>query len=197
MSELFVYAFFFGTLLFLFPIFVYTDGYLDVRENRLWFSVSLYKHLKLFGGYAQLDREGIAVHLTKKKAVFIGYGKMTDTRKKFEITQGFQLWRFHQIVETCGAEKIYGILLAAGMQAIGGAAFSYLQTKYPFISLKNGILLTESPNLKITLQVAAVFNGLVLSVAIAKKLLEVFINWIRSKKSTAYSKRRRNSSQAL
>ena len=61
MGEFFVYSFFFGTLLFLFPIFVDADLYLDAYENRGWFSISLYHRLRLFGGYAEVRGESCAV----------------------------------------------------------------------------------------------------------------------------------------
>ena len=196
MSEFFVYSFFFGTLLFLFPVFFFTDIYVDVLQNKCWFSLSLYKHFKIFGGYAQLEPDGIALHLTKKKAVFIPYNKMTDTRKKFDVTKGFQLWRFHQIVETGGADTIYGIFIAAFLQSASSAAFSVLQTKYPFLSLKNSTLLGEKAAVKITLESALIFNGLIVTIALIKKLLEAIINWIRTKKSIASWKKRQNSLQA-
>lgn len=196
MGELFIISSFVGMLFFLFPVFVYADGYLDVRENKAWFSLSLFKYFKVFGGYGQLDREGIALHLTKKKAIFMPFDQMADTRKYFEITEGFQLYRFHIVVETGGAESPYGVLLASALQSIGGASFAVLRTRHPFLSLKNGTLLTEKPCLKVSLHTVTVFNGLVVSMAITKKILEAIINWIRKRKSTASWKRRRNDLRA-
>lgn len=192
MGEFFVYSFFFGVLGFLFPIFVYADGYADIKENKLWFSFSLYKYIKVFGGYVQIRKEGIVFHLTKKKAVILPYGQMLDTRKKFEITKGFQLYRFHQIVETGGADQPYGVMIAAALQTAGGQIFSVLKTAHPFLSLKNGTLLTEENGLKISVQVVTVFNGLVLTIAFAKKILEALINWIRKKRSTASWKKQQS-----
>ena len=189
MGDVVVFCVFFAVLLFLFPVFVYVDAALDFKENRCWFSVSLYRRAKVFGGYAQLLREGIAFHLSKKKAVLVAYDKMTDTRKKFEITKGFQLWRYHQTVETGGARSPYGVLVAAALQSTGGAVCSMLQTRHPFLSLNSGVLLTEQPALKLTVQTAAVFNGLVLLIALIKKCLEALINWIRKKRLTASLKR--------
>ncbi len=196
MGELFIYSLFFGTLFFFFPIFVYVDGYVDAKENKCWFSVSLYRFFKVFGGYLQIKKEGIVFHLTKKKAVILPYKQMAATRKKFEITKGFQLWRFHQTIETGGAEKISGILIAAVLQSVGSAIFSAMQTAHPFLSLRNNTLLSETNNLKITLQAATVFNGLVLTIAITKKILEAIINWIKEKKSTTSWKKRQSSSPA-
>ena len=192
MGEFFIISAFVGTLLFLLPLYVTLEAHVDVKENKCWFHIALYRHLKILGGYGQLAKDGIALHITKKKAIFIPYAQMGDTRKKFEITQGFQLLRFHQIIETGGAESIYGIMLGAVSNSISGSVFSVLQTKYPFLSLKNNLLLTNRAELKVTLQSEVVFNGLVVAVALTKKLLEALINWIRTKKSTASWKKRRN-----
>ena len=106
-------------------------------------------------------------------------------RKRFEITQGFQLYRFHQIVETGGEGNPTGVVIGAALQALSAQIFSVMQTNHPFLSLKNGVLLTETPNLKLTVQAVTIFNGLILSIAFGKKLLEAFLNWIRKKRLTA------------
>ncbi len=192
MGEFFITFLFISVLLFLFPIYVRIDAYLDVKENKCWFAVSLYKHLKIFGGYGEVRKEGIAIHITKKKAILISYGKMTDTRKKFEITKGFQLIRFHTILETGGADTMPGVMLGAAVTALSGSIFSVLHTKHPFLSLKNNLLLTDRTCLKLSLQTDTVFNGLILTIALVKKLLEAWINWIRTKKSTALWKKRQS-----
>lgn len=188
MGEFFVYSFFFGALLFFLPVFVTAEAFVNVGENKAWFAVSPYK-IKLFGGYAQLGKEGIAVHLTEKKAVFIYYRQMAETKKKFEITQGFQLWEYRQVIETGGAETPLAAIYSAGIQSVCGALFSVLQTRYPFLSLKNSVLLAETPCLKLTIKSTVVFNGLVLTVAIAKKILEAIINWIRKRRSIRFWKK--------
>ena len=192
MSEFFIVFAFVSALLFVLPLYVSVDAHLDVKENKCWFNIGLYRHIKVLGGYGQMTKDGIALHITKKKAVFIPYAKMADTRKKFEITQGFQPTRFHQIIETGGADSIYGIMLGTLSSTVSGTVFSVLQTKHPFLSLKNNLLLTNRAQLKITLQSEVVFNGLVLAVAITKKLLEALIKWIKTKKSIALWKKRRS-----
>ncbi len=189
MGELFVYSLFFGVLFFFFPVFVYVDGYVDAAENKAWFALCLFRRLKVYGGYGELRKGGVALHLTDKKAVFLPYGTMPDTRKKFEITKGFQLWRYHQIVEVSGAEQLYGVLLAASLQSAASAAFSVLKTRHPFVSLKSNVLLTEEAALKVTVQFATVFNWFLLTLALIKKGLEELLKWIRQKRSTASWKR--------
>ena len=189
MGEFFIVSAFLAALLFFLPLYVRIEAHLDVKENKCWFFVGLYRHLKIFGGYGQLERDGIAVHITKKKAIFLPYMQIADTRKRFEIMKGFQLKNFHQIVETGGADSIYGIMLGAAFNAASGSVLSLLQTKHPFLSLKNNLLLTNRAELKLTLESDIIFNGLVLTIALIKKLLEVIITWIKTKKSIASSKK--------
>ena len=192
MGEFFIVSAFLGTLLFLLPLYVRVEAHLDVKENKCWFFVGLYRHIKIFGGYGQLKKDGIAVHITKKEAIFIPYAKMADTRKRFEIMQGFQLMNFYNILETGGADSVYGIMLGAVFNAATGSIFSLLQTKHPFLSLKNNLLLTDKAALKLTVQSEVVFNGLVLTIALTKKILEVIITWIKTKKSIASSKKQQS-----
>ncbi len=195
MGEFFVYSFFLSALFTVLPVFIRTEGFLDVRENRLYFSVGPYESFSVFGGYAQLVKGGIAVHISRKKAIYIPFEKMTDTRKKFEITKGFQLYRLHQTIETGNVRTPASVLFATLLQSVSGQVFSVLQTNHPFLSLKNSILISEETTFKATFQVVTVFNGLVLLSAIAKKSLEVIIAWNRKRKLIALWKKRRNSLQ--
>ena len=192
MGEFFIVSAFVGVLLLFLPLYVRIEAHVDVKENKCWFFIGLYRNIKVLGGYGQLERDGIALHISKKKAFFIPYAKMADTRKKFEIAQGFQLLSLHQVIETGGADSVYGIMLGTLSNAVAGSIFSFLQTKHPFLSLKNNLLLTNRAQLKVTLNTEVVFNGLVLTIALIKKILEVIINWIRIKKSIASSKKRQS-----
>lgn len=193
MGEFFVYSFFAGAVLLLFPVFLYADIYADLTENRAWFCISLFHKIKLFGGYAQVKAEGFVFHLTKRKAVLLPFSELSAARKRFEITKGFQLWRFHQIVETDGANQPKGVMIAALLCLATGTAFSVLHEKHAFLSLKSRALLHNEPCLKISLRAAMVMNGLVLAIALAKKLLEGVIEWTKKRKSTAsWRKLRKN-----
>ncbi|MCI9009649.1 MAG: hypothetical protein HFE27_00495 [Clostridia bacterium] len=112
--------------------------------------------------------------------------------RRFQISDGFQLYKFHQIIETGGSQTIWGIMVASALQSLGGAAIGILKTKYPYLSLKNGTVLAEEPCLKYSAQIVIILNGLVIMIAVIKKILEVIINWIRKKRLTAFSKKQRS-----
>lgn len=189
-----VYFTFFGAILFLFPIVVSAEVYADFSKNRLWFSVRLFRRIRIFGGYAQFRREGIALHLSATKAVIIRYSSLSSARKKFEITKGFQLTSLHQIVEV--GNSLSGTAAAAAAAIFGGSAFSVLHEKFGILSLRNRAVLYRTPHLNVSLRAAIIFNGLVLFLALFKKITEVFLIWIRKIKLTVFSKKQRGSSRA-
>lgn len=196
MGEFFVYSFFFGALLLVFPVFVNADVYLDARENRGWFSLSLYHRLRLFGGYAELRAEGFVFHLTRKKAIVLPYAELSNARKKFEVTKGFQLSRFHQVLEVGGAQDARSILFAAALSAAGGTAYSLLREQNAALSFRSRAIFHNEPCLKGSVRVTAVMNGLVLTAALTKKGMEGFLKWMKKRRSTVSLKRLRKNLRA-
>jgi len=191
MGEFFVWGTLIGAIIILFPIFVCIDTHLDVRANKVWFSVRLFYFLKLVGGYMQLTSEGIAIHLSKKKGIILPYSQLLDTRKKFDITSGFQLIRLHSSLETNGANEAYGILIASAFQTASYIVFSFLTAQHPFISLENNILLSRQNNLTVSMHMVTCFNLLILLIAVCKKILEGIINGTKKKNRQHYGKNSR------
>ena len=184
MGEFFLYSFFAAALLLIFPVIADVDLYFDAAENRGWFSVSLYHKIRLYGGYAELRREGAVFHLTKKRAVILPYSGFPEVGKKFEITRGFQLMRLHQVLETGGAQDARGMWFAAVFSALGGAIYAYLKEDQPFLSFRSRAICHSQRCLRGCLQLSAAMNLLVLFIALMKKLTEVLLIWIKKRRST-------------
>lgn len=86
-----------------FPIVQNFDVYGDVGEKKFTFSLSMYGVFRLVGGYASVYRGGIALHVSKKKAILLPYTGMEEKRKKFSFVRSFRLLFARCAVET-GAE---------------------------------------------------------------------------------------------
>lgn len=175
---------FVGFLIFLFPIFLNVNVFIDVKQKKGCFGIYLFRFIKIYGGYATLYKSGIAFHLTEKKAVLLPYREIGNTRKKFEITDGFQIYSYHQIVEIGSRENPGAALMAAAFtEALSGALFANFFAKKKYLSLKNGtMLMTKSSALKISVNTVAVFNMLVLTMASVKIILEKILGNERKRK---------------
>lgn len=195
MSEFFVFSFFFGALLFFFPVFVYADVYVDAVERRGWFSLSQYHTIPIFRGYVQLRQEGMVLHLTKKKAILFPYSEMATTRKRFEFTQGFQPWMYEQVTELGSADEVHALIAATIVQTLGMTLYAVAKERFR-IPIRSGLILHQASRFSFSVQTAVVLNGYVLSSALIKVILEELIKWMKEKKSTASWKRRHSGSQA-
>lgn len=175
---------FVGFFIFLFPIFINVNAFIDVKNKKGCFGIYLFRFIKIYGGYATLYKEGIAIHLTENKAVLLPFNEMADTRKKFEITDGFQIVSYHQVVEIGNRENTGGALMAAvAAEAVSGALFSFFFAKKKYLSLKSGTLLLSDKNeLKVSANLKTVFNVLVLSMAAIKIILEKVLHHERKRK---------------
>ncbi len=92
-------------LLLFFPIYIETDAHYDMNRRKFSFAVFAYKFIPLVGGYAATYPGGIALHITRKKAILIPYAQMESERKKFSFVKTFQLKSFILTTET-GAEYL-------------------------------------------------------------------------------------------
>ena len=86
----------------LFPIFVNVYLYADSDGGKVGFAVYLFGVAKVFGGYAAPYSGGIAFHVSKGTALLLPYKEILNARKKFEITKGFIVSSYRQVVEIGG-----------------------------------------------------------------------------------------------
>ncbi len=89
-----------------FPIYLEGNAHYDMNRRKLAFSVYAYKILPVFGGYIATYEGGLALHLSKKKAVILPYLKMNSERKRFSVLKSFRWKRLLLTTET-GAEYLF------------------------------------------------------------------------------------------
>lgn len=184
MENAYVYGAFAGAVLLLFPVFLSLDAYTDIPKNKIFFSVHAFGVLKVIGGYIVLHRGGLAVHLSRKKAVFVPYADMQNERKKFEITAGFQLYTLWTSVEI-GDQTLPAAAFwtAAFLQICSRTVLPVFRKGKKFLCLQNGVLLRHGGDAAmVTAHLVTVFNQLTVLIAFAKIILEAIINLWKKKK---------------
>ncbi len=158
MGRLFFYLlpiFLLLALLF-FPIYVEADAHYDMNRRKFAFAVYAYKFFPIIGGYVATYSGGLALHVSKKKAILIPYSKVNNERKKFSFVKTFRLKSFRLTTES-GAEYL----------PLTAAAHSMLRT-YFFIlggekeGIENNLWLTDGDVLRISLNCLLYFNLFIL-----------------------------------
>ncbi len=187
MENAYVYGALIGGVLLFFPMFLHLDAYADITKKKLFFSVYAFGVLKAVGGYIVPHREGLAIHISRKKAVFVPYADMQNERKKFEITAGFQLFTLRTSLEI-GDETMptAAFFVAALLQVVSRTVLPAVCRGRRFLRLKNGVLLRHGGNAAmVTVHLVTVFNLLTVGIAFAKIILEAIINlWQKKRKKS-------------
>jgi len=156
------------------PIFCNFNIYFDVNKNKYYFGLFLFKFIKVYGGYFQIIGEGLVFHVSEKKALILPFNKVFESRKKFTITKGFEIIRFHQVVEYGNKEDIAKpVFFCSLSQIIFGIIYAKYKIEKPFVNLKSTTLLVEDESVfKLSANIVAAFNMIVIIIALSKIIME-------------------------
>lgn len=114
----------------LLPIVLSVHLYLDVGRKKLYFGVYILRALKLFGGYASPGRGGVALHLSRRRAVLLPYRELFAAGKKFEIARGFAVADASFVLEAgCAAQPALALFAAAAARIAACIGASYLRAR--------------------------------------------------------------------
>jgi len=183
MGRLFFFSAFivFSVLFLLFlPFVIELDIHYDMNRKKFGFAVYLYKKIKIIGGYVGTYKGGLALHVSKKKAILVPYSKLNSERKRFSFVKTFRLLSFCLTTET-GAEYL---LLTSVVQTILRAYFFIIGGDKE--NIENNVWLTDDDVLRVSLNCVIYFNLFILLVNFIKFLKEKMqILWRKKiKKST-------------
>lgn len=179
----FFLAFFvvFGVIFLLFiPIFFETDAHYDMNRKKFTFTIYLYCFIKIIGGYIATYPGGLALHVSRKKAILVPYVDMYEKRKKFSFLKTCRLRSLLLTTET-GVEYLFPITIAHGV----------LRTYFMIIGgkkecIENNLWLTDGDVLRISFRCVFSLNLFVLLCNFIKFLKEKMkvLWWKKIKKST-------------
>ncbi len=179
MENFFVVGCFISLFFLFFPMFTQLIVFFDINTGKLCFSLYLFKFIKIYGGYVTLCDKGLVFHLSLTNAVLLPWQEILAQKKKLEITKGFQIVEFSQIIELGnGINADTKILLSTVSTILSNIILSISKEKKNFIDYKSGTLLLHSADkVKLNVSITAVYNGLVLIIALCKILIQKVINY--------------------
>ena len=157
----------------LLPIVVSVHVYLDAAQKKLFFGVYILRAVKLLGGYAAPAPGGIALHLTRRRAVLLPYGEMLAAGKKFKLARGFAVADAAFVLEVGRAEQpALAIIAAAAARIAACIGAAYLRARTRSGGLHADVLLRMGEDsFKASGRILIAFNIAVLLAAAAKLLL--------------------------
>ena len=162
-----------------FPIFLDVHAHFDVNKRKFSFVIYVFKRIKLIGGYIATYPGGLAIHVSKEKAILIPYTQLDSERKRFSFIKTFRLKAFLLTTET-GADYL---LPMGALQMLLRCYFFLRGGKKE--NIENNVWLTDGDVLRISFYTRLFFNVFILLKNLLKFLKEkIKILWQKKIKNS-------------
>ncbi len=186
-KEVIISVIIFGFIIF--PIFFSLKGYFSSEDKKLYYSLYIYGFIKINSGYIELIKEGIALHLTNKKAIVINYKSLLGFRKNIEPLKDYHVISLKTLTEIGVKDKIFSYSCGAFIfQYIDSFIKWFLYNKKPYLEYDNRLSLFEGEEfIKFFIQTKIVFNILMILISIIKIVMEKIIYASKKRKQNKHS----------
>ncbi len=182
-----VYIFTLITIFLFFPIKLYINIAYFSELEKTFFSVYFYKLFKIKSGYITLNSDGIFIHLTDKKAVFLPFKNIKNSKNVLKFYKDFHFNDLYIVIET-NLENIENKLPFFMLyNYVFNTYAQILNERKPYVKLKSAVCFTQNysqTNLYIKTKIYV--NLLVLIVNLIKTALEKILNAKRKTKQQIY-----------
>ncbi len=153
--------------LFFIPIVFRIVVHYDMNRKKFCFSLYLFNFIKIIGGYIATYRGGLAIHISKKKAIVLSYGQLEGERQRFSFIRTFHLTSFQLTTET-GAEYLLPAFV------LYSTVKNYFIIKsLPKCMIENHLWLADGDKLRLSLSIVTWFTLFI--------LLKNFIKFLKKK----------------
>ena len=169
------WAIFAAVCFLLLPITAQADLVLDAREKKCYFLLRLYGKLRLAGGYAAPYAEGVALHLSGRRAFLFPLRDFAQNTSRMQLLRGFRLLSCAYYAEV-GFREAAGaaVLAAAALQIAGGIAAGILRAGGHRVRPRGTSLYLGKDRLQLGFRAVIFFTPLVLAAALGKALIQNF-----------------------
>lgn len=168
----------------IFPILLNINLIFSAKNKKIYFCVSLFGLIKIFGGYIKLVREGIALHYSENKAIIIPYKNIIGIRKKVKPIKDYHFISINSLIELDTESFIENkVILSYLYVTHNELVCNILSEVKPYLRLKNNVCLyTQKDLFNIYLKSYTIFNILMILLSIIKISLEKIIYAFSRKK---------------
>lgn len=168
-------------ILLIFPIFINLKLAFILQDKKLYFNIKLYGLINILNGYIEKIDEGLAIHLTKNKAIIVPYKKLLNVKGSVKPLMDYHFYNVTLDV-TLGNEN--SILTPTTISFISSYIINqitwYLYHKKPYVKINKNFTVIEEKNIcDVRFSTLILFNLLMIILSIIKIVVEKIINGIR------------------
>lgn len=175
------------SIIIVFPIFVCFECNFSqdnvFLEKKFIYSIKLFNFIKIFFGAIELQEEGIAIHLNKKKAIIVLFNDIFSFGKKFEPLKDYHFIKFHSLLKIGKKEQLLLTSQFGYIYSFLSNVLNWVVKNYkPYLNLDNDVCVYQDQDiLEFSGEIIIVFNLLMVIFSIIKILGEKLIYAIRKR----------------
>ncbi len=155
------------------PIFLTTYVYFDASKMHTYFCLKIFSKIKILSGYIQFIKDGIAIHLTEKKAIIIPYLIKFDLQKTYKLAKEYNVTSFCSIIEYGNFDLIKNTKVAIVHNSINNLICPIIHDRKQYLKIKNDLVLyNTNTKPKITIKFVLLFNLISIISTLIKIILE-------------------------
>ena len=161
-------------ILLIFPIFIRIDVAFTKDAKKILYKIRLFNLFVLFYGYVEKVNEGIAIHLSKRKAIIITNDKLFDVKNKIKPLKDYHVIRLFMQIDLGNKESILTSLSTAwSINFVTQYVEWFLENSKPYVKFNSAINVYEEKDLFcVKINATFVFNLLMVTISLIKILLE-------------------------
>ena len=156
----------------IFPIFLGVKINLSKERKRLEFCFKIFR-IKIICGYAEIIKEGIIIHLTKKFAFIVPFHKIFDMRKKVEPLKDYHFIKMNYLLDIGSQNNATNpVVMAVLVNYFSNHLKWFLNNRKPYVSTENVInVYIDQDRFELPLDATVIFNLLMILLSAIKILV--------------------------
>jgi hypothetical protein len=175
-------------LLLVFPLFLNFNGYY-CSGNKIFFYFELFGFIKILSGYAQVYKDGIGIHLTDKKALFIPFSNFLGLGKSIKPLKDYHLIKASIYFDLPGEKDLVTtVVLSFLIDFIANFISFNLKNVKQYVKTKTNTIINQHRELfALSLNFTVVFNIFMIVLSLIKMLMEKIYYETRKRKQNKFS----------
>ncbi len=166
----------------IFPIFSKVLLFWNNEHQKMYFLLHIFGFIKIYGGYLQLTKDALAIHISRTKAYLMPYKEvLSTTGQKLKITRGFHLSSVTVWSEIGYDQNKCNIFLFALLQIV--FLYAYLIGQQKVFNFHSNTELSQGNRICLFIKTKFVFNILILLIAAMKILINKGIEYAKRNKN--------------
>lgn len=177
-------AFIIVYIILIFPIFLTIKIRVNKGNNRLFYTIVIFGFIKLLNGYLELIKEGIAIHLTRYKAIIIPLKNIFEMRNKIKPLKDYHIIKFNiELALGLNNSLILPVSISFLLNYILQYVEWFLYNKKPYVKIDTNISLYENDNIAdLHVKATVVFNLMMVIISLIKIGVEKVFYAIKNRK---------------